>query len=385
MHVGINAQLLSFAPSYRSAGISRYIYHLLAELARLPTSHCLTAFVPDLPPGGVPWQGTGVRLRPSEWPTYRPIARIAWEQLVLPALRPRLGIDLLHATGYVAPLAWQGPLVVTVCDLSFIRFPQLFNRGNRLYLRLLTALTTRRARKVLTISEHTRRDVIQLLHLPPERVVTTYCGVGASFRPLPPAEIQAYRRARGLPERFILYLGTLEPRKNLPTLIRAYARLRSAGVGGHTLVLAGAPGWQHEAISRLLVAHRLGEHVRLLGYVDPEELALCYNAADLFVYPSLYEGFGLPVLEAMACGTPVVSSNAASLPEVVGEAGLLVDPLDESQLAEAIGRALNDAGLRARLRQAGLERARRFSWTAMAEQTLDIYQQELAVASYPGV
>lgn len=381
MHVAINAQLLSFSRSHRSGGISRYIYHLLQGLAGLRTPHRFTAFVPDLPASTDGWEQAQLRLRSSIWPTDRPATRIVWEQVILPRILRRSGAELLHATGYVSPLLWRGPSVVTVCDLSFIRFPRLFNRANRTYLRLFTPISVKRAARVLTISEHTRQDVIRLLGAAPDRVSVTYCGVDERFRPIDPDGVAEYRRRRGLPEHFILYLGTLEPRKNVATLLRAYARLRAKNAIAHHLVLAGAPGWQYQGVFDTLSSLGIGEYVHIPGFVDESEQTLCYNAADLFVYPSLYEGFGLPVLEAMACGVPVVSSNAASLPEVVGDAGILVEPLDEPMLAEAIVQVLSDASLRDRMRLAGLEHAERFSWASMAHKTLEHYERAFAQAS----
>jgi glycosyltransferase involved in cell wall biosynthesis len=230
----------------------------------------------------------------------------------------------------------------------------------------------RRADHLLAISEHTRRDLIDLLGAPPAGVTVTHCGVDPTFRPLDAAQVAAWRARYGLPERFILYVGTLEPRKNVPRLLDAYARLRRRGPVP-PLVLVGGRGWRHAAIDARLAALGLGDAVRFLGYVPAAELPLCYNAAGVFVYPSLYEGFGLPPLEALACGTPVVTSNAASLPEAVGDAAVLVDPRDPAALADALAAALADEPLRQRLRAAGLAQARRFSWRRMAEQTLAVY------------
>lgn len=377
MRIAINAQLLSFSRSYRSGGISRYLYHLLTELSRLRTPHRLTAFVPELPSSAGDWEGGSLRLRATRWPTRQPGLRILWEQLALPLVCGQQRHDLLHSAAYVAPLFWRGPSVVTVYDLSFLRYPQVFNRGNRIYLRTLASLSARRADRVLTISEHTRRDVIELLGVPAEQVVTTYCGVEDRFGPLDRSEVEAYRSARGLPDRYVLYLGTLEPRKNVATLLRAFAHLRSSFALPHKLVLAGAPGWQYENLHASVAKLGIDSEVCFLGFVPEHEQALCYNAADLFAYPSLYEGFGLPVLEAMACGVPVVASNAASLPEVVGDAGIQVNPLDERALSEAMARVLGDAELSSALGAAGLERARHFSWKTMAAQTLEAYEQAL--------
>ena len=372
MHVGLNAQLLDFSPTYRSGGISRYIYHLLAQLRTLDTDDRFSVFVGRRPVDTALAPTPRFRFCPAGLPTTRPVVRILWEQVLQPAALRREGVDLLHSLAFAQPVVWRGPAVVSFMDLSFLRFPRAFNRGNRLYLTTMARAAVRRADHLLAISEHTRQDLIRLLGARPERVTVTYCGVDPTFRPLPDAEVRAYRARRELPERFLLYLGTLEPRKNVPRLLEAYARLRRLGPLP-PLVLAGARGWGHGAIDARLEALGLADSVRFLGYVPTAELPLCYNAASVFVYPSLYEGFGLPPLEALACGTPVVASNASSLPEALGDAALLVDPRDPGALADALDAALGDAALRDRLQAAGPTQAQRFSWRQMAEQTLAVY------------
>jgi glycosyltransferase involved in cell wall biosynthesis len=372
VHVGLNAQLLDFSQTYRSGGISRYIYHLLAQLRTLETDDEFSAYVGRLPVDGALAPTPRFRLRAAGLPTERPSVRILWEQALQPGVLRRQGVDLLHSLAFVQPVLWRGPSVVSFMDLSFLRFPRAFNRGNRLYLATMARAAVRRADHLLAISESTRQDLIRLLGARPEQVTVTYCGVDAAFQPLDPAAVRAYRERRGLPERFLLYVGTLEPRKNVPRLIEAYAALRRRGPAP-PLVLAGAKGWGQLGIEARLGALGLGDSVRFLGYVPTAELPLCYNAASVFVYPSLYEGFGLPPLEALACGTPVVASNASSLPEAVGDAALLVGPRDTAGLADALAAALDDAPLRERLRAAGLAQARRFSWRQMAEQTHAVY------------
>lgn len=374
MRIAINAQKLSFAHSYQSGGISRYIYHLLTELRGLPSAHTFEVFAPRAPLDAALAPDGRFRIKPTGTLTEHPLARIIWEQLLLP-LELRGRCDLLHGTAFALPLAWKGPAVVTIFDLSFLRYPACFNRSNRVYLTISTRIAARRARRVLTISQHARREVVELLGVPAARVLTTYCAVDSRFRPLPRAEVEAFRSQRGLPERFILYLGTLEPRKNVSTLLRAYARLRREWRQAPDLVLAGSRGWLYQDLFRIIEEHGLRPHVLLPGYVDGREQPLWYNAAAVFAYPSLYEGFGLPPLEAMACGTPVVASNASSLPEVVGEAGLLVPPLDETALASNLRRVLENDELAARLREAGRERAAQFSWRRMARETLQCYEE----------
>jgi len=374
VHVVVNAQLLSTAHTYRSGGISRYSYCLLQALRGDAGGHRVTALVGGSSvPAGLEETPT-FRVLPSGWPSDRPAARIVWEQVVQPLLLRRLRPDVLHGLSYALPLAHVGAMVVTVLDLSFLRFPQYFNRANRIYLGAMTRLAVRRARRVIAISEFTRTEIVRLLGVPPERVAVVHCGVDERFRPVrDPAVLETFRRERGLPERFILYLGTIEPRKNLERLLDAYAGIRRHLP--HKLVLAGGRGWKAEGVYARIAALDLERDVLLPGYVPMEEQPLWYNGADVYVYPSLYEGFGLPPLEAMACGTPVVAARAASLPEVVGDAAVLVDPLSVDALSEALLRVASDADLRRTLGLAGVARAEQFTWTRTALQTLEVYRQ----------
>jgi glycosyltransferase involved in cell wall biosynthesis len=369
MHIGLNAYLLSLSHNYRGAGINSYIYYLLKHLGPIDSGHRYTVFL-----GERRFVEEGLQLRYTRWPTYRPWARILWEQLVQPIALRRAGVDLLHAMAFVGPLAAPCPFVVTIYDLSFLHHPEAFRPWNRWYLRYFSLLSARHARRVIAISESTKRDVVNWLKVAPDRVDVVYCGVDDMFNPLPAAQVDEFRQRRPLPEHFILFLGTLEPRKNVQTLIRAYARWRKAEAGIPKLVIAGAKGWYYDQIFAEVESLGLAGEIIFPGYVRQEELPLWYNAADLFVYPSRFEGFGLPVLEAMACGVPVVTTNASSLPEVAGDAALLVAPDSESQLVEAMHRGLGDQTLRQEMIGKGLAQAARFSWELTARRTLNTYQ-----------
>ncbi len=372
-HVGLNAHLLSREAGYRSAGIHGYIYHLIRHLPTVAEGHDLhyTAFVGQGPIE--PLQGLTVTR--SRWRTANPLVRILWEQLALPLAR----LDLLHSLAFVSPLASPWPTVVTIFDLSFVFYPQAFPRGRRAYLRLFTGLSCRRARRVIAISESTRRDLVKQWNLPAGKIDVARPGVGEEYRSLPAEQIAAFRAQRGLPERFILHVGTLEPRKNLVRLLRAYQQSATDAA----LILVGGRGWQYEEILTEIERLGLTDKVILTGYVPADQLPLWYNAAGLLAYPSLYEGFGLPVVEAMACGTPVVTSSVSSLPEAAGgEDGgaLLVSPTDTDALADALSRALRDETLRAELRTRGLQAAARFSWQQTAVATVSTYHNALRQA-----
>lgn len=372
IHVGLNAHLLSLSRSYRGAGISWYIFNLLKNLAQVSPDFCYSAFLNERA-----FQEPSLTLHRSVWPTQRPLVRILWEQLVQPLALRRTGVNLLHALAFVAPLAAPCPFVVTVYDLSFWRYPDAFRPFNRWYLRQFTTHSVKRARAVIAISESTRQDVIHLLGAPPQKVHTIYCGVDESFQPLPPAEVAAFKSARGLPDTFVLFLGTLEPRKNVDGLIRAYASWRQRESNAPPLFIAGGKGWYYHHIFSLVESLNLTDSIRFADYIPQSELPLWYNAASLFVYPSHFEGFGLPVLEAMACGTPVITSTASSLPEITGPNGAagLVNPTDTEALAEAMRQVMNNRDQRTSMAEQGLARAAGFRWGKTARETVEVYRK----------
>jgi glycosyltransferase involved in cell wall biosynthesis len=372
IHIGVNAHLLSLADTYRSAGINWYIQNLLSHLPEVDPHIDYTVFLGERRYPG----RAGLDLRFSRLPTQRPLARILWEQAIQPWSAREAGLDLIHGTAFVGPQFSTCPFVITVHDLSFLSYPQNFPALNRTYLRMFTRMSVRRARRIIAVSESTKRDLMRYYGVSGDRVDVVHNGVDPMFRPMPAADVAAFRRQRHLPERFILFVGTLEPRKNVTRLVEAYARLPRPRP---PLMLLGGKGWLYDEIFARLESLDLQGEVKFVGYVPVEELALWYNAAGLFVYPSLYEGFGLPPLEAMACGTPVVASSASSLPEVVGNAGLLVDPTSSEALAEGMRRVLADQGLRETMRSAGLARAKDFSWQTAAAYTVTSYHRALKV------
>jgi glycosyltransferase involved in cell wall biosynthesis len=375
MHVGLNAHLLSSETSYRAAGINWYIYSLLKHLSRAADHYTFTAFLGDKEAADA---FPGVRTKVSVLPTASAPVRILWEQLVQPRQLLTEGIDLLHSLAFVQPVVLPCPGIVTIYDLSFFLFPQRFQPWRRLYLRWGTFYSARRARRVVVISANTKRDVVSLLGVPEDRIDVVPCGVDEDFQPTEdPQSLSALRERHDLPPRMILFVGTIEPRKNLTTLLKSYALLRRE-INPPPLVIAGPKGWRHQEVLSLAGELGLLDDVFFPGYIAREELPHWYAAADLFVYPSLYEGFGLPPLEAMACGTPVVASNTSSLPEVIGEAGILVEPTNVEELAQAMRRVLTDPSLRESLRAKGLERAHTLTWQRTAEDTVRVYDRATA-------
>ncbi|MCA9972892.1 MAG: glycosyltransferase family 4 protein [Anaerolineales bacterium] len=370
MRIGINAHLLSGIPGYRRAGIHQYIAHVLQALPAAAPRPAYLVYTQDRETLA---GSAHLQLRPSRWPTERRAVRILWEQLAWPLLARRAGVDLLHSMAFVTPVVSEIPAVVTVFDLSFMHYPESFPPLQRLYLQRQTRRSCRAARRVITISESSRQDVHRLFGVPLARIDVVTPGVGAAYRPLPAAEVAAFRQRAGLPARFVLHVGTLQPRKNIPMLLEAMAQMP----GDVPLLLVGGKGWLYDEIFARVAALGLQARVHFAGYVADADLPLWYNAASLLVFPSVYEGFGLPVVEALACGTPVVAANTSSIPEAAGDAGLLVDPHDAAGLARQMTAVLQDATLAAALRAKGPRQAARFSWARAGRETAAVYRRAL--------
>lgn len=369
MRIGISVHLLSTTHT----GIQHYIRALVPELVMQATTHQVVLYgePSQLPvPAGerVRWISTPRPLRSGS-------QRVLWEQLVLPHLLRRDDVDVFFSPAFILPMRWNGAGVVTVHDLNFEVSPETIHPVRRAYLRRITRWSVRRARRVIAISQSTASDIRHLYGVSEEKLAVIPYGLDAIFTPDNARALEPVVRQRySLPDRFLLFVGTLEPRKNLPRLLEAYALARR-----HTdlppLVLAGAPGWQHQRI--LTQARGLGieEQVVFAGYISREHLPGVYAAASALLYPSLYEGFGLPPLEAMGCGTPVLASSTSAMPEVVGDGGVLVDPRDVQQIADGILRIARDEQLRRQVIGQGLERAKRFRWDEAARCTLEVLKE----------
>lgn len=370
-HIALNAQLLKLGSTYRSAGITNYIYRLVSHLAQAQV------FDYTLWTGEPRPEFAGMAQRTTRLPVHKPIVRIAWEQFVQPFEIMKVKPDLIHGLAFVLPLVNRVPGIITIFDLSFFRVPDAFNSLNRLYLQTMSKVSVTRAVHICAIADHGKQDIVAQFGVSPDKVTVVYPGTDPRFAiPPTPEAIAAFRHEKGLPERFVLYMGTLEPRKNIPLLVRAFAKVREQ-IPEVQLVLAGGKGWGYDDIFAEVMQLGLKDAVLFPGFIPSEEQALWYGAAEIFVYPSRYEGFGLPPLEAMACGTPVITSNAASLVEVVGSAGSTVDPQDEMGLAEAMEQLLTNRVLHAERRNAGFQQAATFQWEGSACIQAEVYRNAL--------
>lgn len=373
MHIGIDAHAIGA----QQGGNETYIRNLIRALAALDADNRYTIYLANAQ-AAAEWQNGfvaqhpnfSVRLLPPPTPLVRVPVFLTYE------LRRR-PVDVLHVQ-YTAPPFCNAPVVATIHDLAFEHLPETFTRRGSLQLKLTVRRTARRAARIATVSEYSRQDLLRTYRLAPEKVVTTYNGIEPHFTAQPRAADEAaqVRQRFGIAREFLLAVGSLQPRKNLERLIRTYARLRREQPDfAPQLVIVGRKLWLAESIFAEVSRQPWASDVILTGYVSDDDLPALYRTASAFVYPSLFEGFGLPPLEAMACGTPVITSNISSLPEVAGSAALLIDPLNEQELAAALQRILNDQPLRARLRAEGVRQAAKFTWRDAAEKTLQLYRE----------
>ena len=371
MRIGIDGRYIAD----HFPGIGRYTYNLAAKLPELaPDTDFVLFHNPrllntryDL---GRLALNPNLRLLPVDVPT-----RSLKEQYQLRSLARALSLDLLHAPYYVMPYWLHCPSVVTMYDLIPMIYPQhLPHRWTAWIFRATASLATRRAKHIIAISESTRKDLVHFFGASEDRITVTHLAADERFRPLDCQQRENTIRTYGLPERYILYLGINKPHKNLIFLLEVLHELRTET----KLVLAGKEDPRYPQVRDEVRRLRLDDRVVFLGDIPENDLPLIYSGAEVFLFPSLYEGFGLPVLEAMACGTPVVCSNCSSLPELVGDAAVTLDPQDRDGWLTALTEVLENEELHGELKAKGLARAARFSWQKAAHETMAVYRSVLA-------
>jgi glycosyltransferase involved in cell wall biosynthesis/ubiquinone/menaquinone biosynthesis C-methylase UbiE len=360
-----------------SAGVGTYTRGLIDGLARVDTENEYVLYsyldIPETSLLGLPQQ-PNISLRSVK------IGGEHWERLWCGAELPPKGalgeVDIIHSPFFNAPQEHHGNLVVTIHDISFLLYPQFHTEANRLHCFNGTLKAALYADRIIAVSQQTKQDLIQYFAIPEDRIrVVHEAPRHFCFPERNDDLIRSTLESLGVYQNFVLFVGSLEPRKNLKALLTAYEAYVKHHAGPELLVIAGGKGWLNEEIRQSVSGLGLEERVRFVGYVTEADLRVLYSAAKLFVYPTLYEGFGLPPLEAMACGAPVITSNTSALPEVVGDAAILIDPHNSEELGHAMQRVLGHDGLRLRMRQQSLLRARLFSWERAARETLAIYQE----------
>ncbi len=367
MRIGVDLSVIQSTKS----GVDWYTYNVLNEMAGLLEPHEQlylfsnrdNGFEQDM--AGRP----GVVIIRSHFRYQEP-----WRQFLLPLLLRKHQIDVCFFTNFVVAVTAPCPMVLTIHDLSFKLFPRTHSLRNVIWTRSLVPVSVRRSARIIAVSNNTKLDLIRLMNVSNRKVEVIHEGVSGEFTPNPgPDDKQALDRY-GIVKPYLLFVGTLEPRKNINLLIKGFDKITNDFPDVH-LVLVGRRGWMAQAIFDELEQRELLGKVHITGYVREPDLPALYRGASALIYPSLYEGFGLPPLEAMASGTPVIVSRGSSLPEVVGDAGLYVNPLDSGELAVKIKEVLGDAGLAASLKEKGLRRAALFTWKNAAARTLDILRE----------
>lgn len=367
MHIGIDARLVY----YSQAGIGQYILHLVNGLAEVGGRHEFYLL-----------QSRKDETTILDRPNFRRISlwtpsHHRFERYALNVELMRLGLDVLHSPDFIPPHRPSCKSVITVHDLAFLLYPHFLTKESARYYGHIDQ-AVRWTDHIIAVSESTKRDTIRHLGVPEDKITVVYEAANPIFRPIDRQEArQRVRDRHGIDSRFILFVSTIEPRKNVPTLLRALWQLKECYKEDVHLVLAGGKGWLFEDVFAAVEQLKLDSCVHFVGRVSSEDLLYLYNAAELLAHPAFYEGFGLPPLEAMACGLPTIVSNVASLPEVVGDAGLLIDPHDVDELTVTMWRVLNDSELAHEMRAKGLRQAARFSWTRAARETLAIYERAL--------
>lgn len=299
-----------------------------------------------------------------------------WEHFILPLRLKKRGVDVFHGPASLIPFRKECfRVVVTIHDLVAFLFPETIPLKYGAYMRFLLRQAVKKANRIISVSYHTRQDLIDILKVPPEKISVIHEAPSPIFQPYDKEEVRRRLKERyGITKKFIYHLGNIEPRKNLINLLEAFARVCRDLGPEYQLVVSGQKGWLIRSLSHFLKTYPVRDQIFFTGYVPVEDLPLFMNGAEIFVFPSLYEGFGLPVLEAMSCGTPVISSNRSSIPEIVGSAAVLIDPTDPTEIADRIVSLLKNDQERSRLSHRGLEQAARFSWTEVARKTLEVYR-----------
>jgi glycosyltransferase involved in cell wall biosynthesis len=363
MRVGIDARLVH----YRQAGISQYTLSLLHQLASMDTEDefIVLRSRKDRSPllAGDSLYHKGLWTPPHH----------RLEQWLLPVELATVQMDVLHSPDFIPPFRRNCKSVITVHDLNFLLFPDFLTPESASYYGQIDQ-AVRKCDHIIAVSQATKQDVIRLTGAAEDKITVVYEAADPIYRPLDDAKLKAHTRDRfGLNRDFGLFVSTIEPRKNVPTLLRAFRQLLDDYHPDVDLVLGGEKGWLSDQVFDLVEELSLSDRTHFLGRVSSQELLGLYNTAQFLVHPAFYEGFGLPPLEAMACGTPAIVSNTSALPEIVGDAALLVDPHDVDELTVAMWRLLTEDSLREQMRQKGLKRARLFSWQKAARETLEIY------------
>jgi glycosyltransferase involved in cell wall biosynthesis len=360
------------------AGVGYYTYNLVKNLAKIDkiNNYILYPFYyyifhPEFKEAFCPEQ-KNFKLN-LEWLSKKTITKL-WFSNKIPKEWFFPKVDVLHSTTFCVPTKGYKKIIATIYDVSFLTHPEFHIEENIAHCFKGTSDAVKHADKIIAISRNTKNDLIKYFNCDPAKIAVTYLGANKRFVPINDKyQTETIKKKYGIKNKYIFNLGSIEPRKNISGLIEAYAMLPNELKNEYDLVIAGGKGWKNSGIYNMVKQLHLTEYIAFIGFVDDDDLPYLYNEASVFVYPSHYEGFGLPVLEAMACGCPVISSNISSIPEVVGEAGILINPTDTEELKENIKKVLVDVSLAKEMSRRGIIQSQKFNWENCAKKTLGIY------------
>lgn len=317
-----------------------------------------------------------ILISPDDHQDFSTPQRFIWDQFRFPKAAKKEKVDILHQPCFSAPVFYRGNVVVTCHDIISMKFPKNLPFFSRMFYSKWMPYSYKVAKMIIADSENTKKDMVEYLEIPEEKIRVVHLAVSEEFQPKNKLEIEKAKKKYGIKGKYFIDVGTIEPRKNLPFLARAFAIAVKSGIS-ERLVITGKKGWYYDNLFKLVEELKLGDKVVFTGYADDKDIPALYSGATALVFPSLYEGFGFTPLEAMACGTPVISSNTSSLPEVVGDSGILLPPKDEKSWARKIVEVSENTSLREDLKLRGLKQAKKFTWEKVAKETIKVYREAL--------
>ncbi len=375
MRIGIDCRTILNPKRGERAGVGHYSYYLIKNILAQDKKNEYVLFFDYRFQNTNEFRQKNVTIRYFPFSQYKKFLPFSYSHMLIAAFLSRENLDLYHSPANVIPYGYRQPSIVTVHDLAIYKHPEWFPRGQKFSISILVPRSLNRAWRIIAVSEATRKDIIKTFNISQDKIKVIYEGMVDAKTAV---DAEAMKKKYKIPGKYLLYVGTLEPRKNLVELVSAYHQLieKNKSLSKYTLVLAGHRGWKSGGIFKKIKKLKLGDKVHYVDYVPHADKLGLIKEATAFVFPSLYEGFGLPVLEAMSLGTPVITSNISSLPEVAGQAAILVNPKNEKSLVDAMKKVLTSAPTRKRLSTAGIEQSKKFSWRKCAQETIKVYREE---------
>ncbi|MFH1598439.1 MAG: glycosyltransferase family 1 protein [Patescibacteria group bacterium] len=373
MRIGIDCRTILNPGKGEQAGVGHYTYYLIKNLLKNDKKNQYVLFFDYRVTKTREFKQKNVEVKYFPFSEYKKFLPFSYSHMLISAFISRAKLDIYHSPANVIPYTYSGPSVITVHDLAIYKHPEWFPRGQKFSTRLLVPKSLHKAKRIIAVSQATKKDIIKLFKIPAHKIDVIYEGV---FREKPKVGFQAVKKKHGLADDYILFLGTIEPRKNLIGLVHAYAELiKNKRFSKYQLVIAGAKGWKEGEVFKTIRKMKLEDRVLYLGYVAHQDKLSLISNAKVFIFPSYYEGFGLPILEAMELGAPVITSNVSSIPEVTNHSAVHINPTKEKEIVQALAKVLGSAVVRRKLRAAGINKAKQFSWQKCAQQTGAVYRK----------